>query len=123
MEKRVTISWCGFQIGDAMRVGKSGEKSKKTERGLRVVYQYRRGLRNVIAGIKSVISNCSNGCPSGWKDGTHETSFASQVGLEMGRTVLTLSEERVPGHGLLKIISPGREVSVGVCFLVSKKGV
>ena len=79
MEKRVTISWCGFQIGDAMRVGKSGEKSKKTERRLRVVYQYRRGLRNVIAGIKSVISNCSNGCPSGWKDGTLEMAGARSL--------------------------------------------
>ena len=44
--------------------GQVGREIQKTERRLRVVYQYRRGLRNVIAGIKSVISNCSNGCPS-----------------------------------------------------------
>ena len=88
--------------------GQVGREIQKTERRLRVVYQYRRGLRNVIAGIKSVISNCSNGCPSGWKDGTHETSFASQVGLEMGRTVLTLSEERILGERLSKVISPCR---------------
>ena len=82
-----------------------------------MVYQYRRGLRNVIAGIKSVISNCSNGCPSGWKDGTHETSFASQVGLEMGRTVLTLSEERILGERLSKVISPCREI--GICIRIN----